>query len=63
MKLVRFLVLQCLKNNIKLSARHVPGKKNDVADSLSRFQMTRFWEVAPTAEREPTAVPRFLWDL
>ncbi len=63
MKLVRFLVLQCLKHNVQFYARHVPGKENNVADSLSRFQMPRFWEAAPGAMREPVPVPQFLWDL
>jgi hypothetical protein len=56
MKLVRFFVLQCLKNNVIFCARHVPGKDNNIADALSRFQMSRFWEAAPGARPVPTAV-------
>jgi len=63
MKLVRFFVLQCLKLNITFCARHIAGKNNNVADALSRFQMGRFREAAPTADVEPTTVPTFLWNL
>ena len=38
----RRLVLVCLQNNILLRARHAPGNKNDLADSLSRLQIQRF---------------------
>ena len=34
MKLLRFVVLQCLKNNVAFSARHIPGCENNVADAL-----------------------------
>ncbi len=63
MSLVRFFVLQCLKNNIAFRARHVAGKNNVVADSLSRFQMLRFREAAPTADAEATQIPQFVWAL
>jgi hypothetical protein len=29
------------------SARHIRGKENKIADCLSRFQMNRFWALAP----------------
>ncbi len=45
MALVRFMVLRCLKSNLQFCTKHVPGIHNKIADSLSRFQMTRFWEV------------------
>ncbi|XP_072051535.1 uncharacterized protein [Amphiura filiformis] len=63
MKLVRFFVLQCLKLNLAFCARHIPGKVNDIADALSRFQMNRFRAVAPQAEPAATPVPEFLWTL
>jgi len=63
MRLVRFFVLQCLKLNIAFYAKHIPGSQNDIADALSRFQMGRFREVAPTADAEATPVPMFLWKL
>jgi hypothetical protein len=63
MKLLRFFVLQCLKNNLAFSARHVPGKENNVADALSRFQMERFRQAAPNAKEKGLPVPEFLWNL
>ncbi len=63
MKLVRFFVLQCLKCNLKFTARHISGKDNTIADALSRFQMQRFRDAAPGAEPRGTRVPQFLWEL
>ncbi len=63
MKLVRFLVLQCLKVNLAFTAKHIPGKLNNIADALSRFQMPRFWKEAPTAKASGLPVPAFLWQL
>ncbi len=63
MKLVRFLVLQCLKVNLAFTAKHIPGKDNNIADSLSRFQMGRFREEAPLAKQTGIPVPSFLWHL
>ena len=42
MVFVRRLVLACLSFNILFRARHVPGVKNVLADSLSRLQVSRF---------------------
>ena len=63
MKLVRFFILQCLKFNLSFYAKHIPGKENNIADALSRFQMRRFRELAPQAAVECTPVPGFLWNL
>lgn len=42
-----------------LTAKHVPGVKNGIADSLSRFQMSRFRLLAPDASRAPCPIPTF----
>ncbi len=63
MKLVRFFILQCLKANVAFRAIHIDGRDNDIADALSRFQMERFRQLAPGAEKEATEVPHFLWNL
>ena len=62
MILVRQFVLLCLKFNIRFSLKHIPGIHNDVADLLSRFQVSRAREVCPTLEAEPTHVPHH-WQL
>ncbi|KAJ1191631.1 hypothetical protein NDU88_000947 [Pleurodeles waltl] len=42
LQLLRVFVLQCLRNDIQFSAKHVPGVHNDIADALSRSQWERF---------------------
>ena len=50
MHLVRLFVCRCLRYNLSFRAVHVPGVQNDIADSLSRFQVARFRAVAPRAD-------------
>ena len=57
MDLVRHLTLLTLGSNFCIRAEHIEGKRNDIADSLSRFQMDRFRELAPHAIRDPCLVP------
>lgn len=40
MSLVRTMTIALMRNNVILRAKHVPGKKNVIADALSRFQDT-----------------------
>jgi hypothetical protein len=57
MKLVRRLVLTSLKYNIFFKAKHIPGKRNILADKLSRFQLQDAFRVAPHLNPNQTAVP------
>lgn len=57
MVLVRRLVLKCLELNLTLTAKHVRGKDNSVADALSRLQVQRFRSLCPVAASLPTRVP------
>lgn len=57
MTLVRKLVLLCLKYNLVVSAQHVPGENNSIADALSRFQMERFRNLCSWAEAEAICIP------
>nr|XP_054749833.1 uncharacterized protein LOC129255509 [Lytechinus pictus] len=61
MGLVREFVLSCLRYNVRFRAKYVPGTKNNIADSLSRFQNDRFRHLAPDAEQQPTPLPDHLW--
>jgi hypothetical protein len=63
MSLVRVLTLRCLQLNILVKASHVPGRENKICDSLSRFQLTRFRELAPDSDPNPCPVPDFLWNI
>ena len=56
----RQLVLACLRHNVLFTARHIQGKKNILADSLSRLQMERFKTLTPDDEESPTVVPSTL---
>ena len=57
MKLMRTLVMCATNNNFAVYSEFLPGYKNSIADSLSRFQMERFRQLAPSAEIRPTQVP------
>lgn len=60
MNLVRLITLQTLQLNFAFTAKHVPGVDNGIADSLSRFQMSRFHTLAPDASPVPCLIPPFL---
>lgn len=57
MRMVRHLVLRCLQYNILFKAKHIPGKKNILADCLSRFQVEQFFKLAPKAQNKPRSIP------
>ena len=54
MFLVRKIVNVCMLNNIHIRARHIPGKRNQLADMLSRFQVEQFLKQATWADKDPT---------
>lgn len=67
MTMVRYMVLQCLQHNILFRAKHIPGKKNILADCLSRLQVNQFLKLAEHAQKKPCPVPEQLlpqnfWD-
>ena len=53
MDLVPALTLKTMKYNFYFKAVHLPGHSNDIADSISRFQQTRFRRLAPHADQQP----------
>ena len=58
MKLVRYFVLVCLRDNVAIKAKHIPGVQNNIADALSRSQMARFRHLAPSAAQSGLKVYR-----
>ena len=60
MDLVRHLTLLTLKYNIYIQVQHIAGKRNEIADSLSRFQLKRFHMLVPYADPSPCPVPQDL---
>ena len=53
-------MLICLRNNILFRAKHIPGVKNGLADSLSRLQVDKFKGMSQGMDRVPTPLPRHL---
>ena len=60
LSMYRKVILTCLKYNIRIKAVHIPGKINIHADALSHLQISRFKDMAPWAESDPTSVPQHL---
>ena len=60
MDLLRPIILLSLQHNFTLTAVHVAGLQNGTADSLSRFQMERFRELAPGASPTCYPIPEYL---
>jgi hypothetical protein len=63
MDLIRHLTLLTLQYNIYVRASHIPGKRNEIADSLSRFQLQRFRHLAPQADTNPCAIPQVMFSI
>ncbi|XP_028416203.1 uncharacterized protein LOC114540089 [Dendronephthya gigantea] len=60
MHLLRRLVLVACLFHFSISARHVPGRHNAAADSLSRSRLQEFHHFHPTADSDPTPIPSAL---
>ncbi|XP_033763092.1 uncharacterized protein LOC117344458 isoform X1 [Pecten maximus] len=63
-KLMRTLTMCAANSNFAVYSEYYPGVKNNIADALSRFQISRFRELAPTADLYPTQCPpldEILW--
>lgn len=63
MRLIRIITTTSLKNNVRFFAAHIPGKKNTLADLLSRNKVNRFLELAQDVDPSPTPLPRTLWPI
>ena len=62
MKLIRVLVLNCLKYNRRISVKYVKSSDNILTDSLSRQRWYIFWENAPSITKKlPDEVPHYLF--
>ena len=57
MALVRMLYFCAAKYNINVIITHIAGVNNAIADALSRFQVTRFRQLAPHAAPLPDIIP------
>ena len=63
MILVRKLYLYAAISHFSISFKHIFTYHNAVADALSRFQMVRFRQLVPDADRRPTQIPTDVWQL
>ena len=57
MHLIRELFLLSARFNFRISATHIPGKTNAIADALSRFNLKEFRRLAPHANQSPAEIP------
>ena len=60
MVLVRLLVLHCIKFNILIRSRHLPGISNVTSDLISRQQVAKALKLNPHLEKEPEIIPENL---
>ena len=63
MSLIRKLFIFAASNNILFSFKHILGHFNTAADALSRSQVSRFRQVMPDADENPTAIPETVWEI
>ena len=57
MNLVRKTFFETAQHQFSLSLKHIPGKRNTVADHISRFQVQQFKAAVPEADPIPTELP------
>ena len=58
MHLVRSIFFSAATHHYTVLVTHIAGTNNSIADSLSRLQITLFRRLAPTADVQPTPVPK-----
>ena len=65
MVLICKIVLQSLINNVRIFAKHVPGKENRISDALSRLNFKEFGKYTEDLNFEEinTGVPEDLWPM
>jgi len=61
MRLVRHLFFFLAKRNINVLFEHLPGRKNYLADALSRLQVHRYQQLVPDADLYVTPLPDQIW--
>ena len=63
MQLVRKLYLIAAQAGFSISLKHILGVHNPIADALSRFQVTKFRQLAPHTEATATKIPATVTNL
>ena len=57
MNLMCTLFMFAAQHHFTITMQHLPGKTNSLADAISRKQFTKFFSLAPQAQRQPTKTP------
>ena len=65
MVLIRLIIMESMVHNVRVYGRFVRGKKNGIADSLSRLQMDKFKRLTRKRNMDKceTAIPDELWPM
>ena len=61
MVLMRLIVLECLMQNVHITAEWVSTGDNGKADALSRLDMRSFRRLGPNMNDKPNAIPDQIW--
>ena len=61
MRLVRKLFLFAARGNSNILMQHIPGVSNASADALSHLQLSRFRQLVPHADPDPTSISIEAW--
>ena len=62
MKLIRLLVLDCLRSNRRVFVKYVKSKENHLADPLSRMDFDTFWNKALESMKPlPDMIDKAVW--
>ena len=58
------LILDNLMKNRRVFVHYIESEQNQLADSLSRLEFIRFWQLAPTnTNKVPETLPDQLWPI
>ena len=63
MRLMRRMFYLSAQHQFSVNVAHIVGTDNSIADSLSRFQMERFFQLVPGADRVATPLPPHAWNI
>ena len=66
MVLIRLITLVSLEHNVRIFAKHVKSKQNDLADSLSRLKFRDFYTLVRKKDiqlERPEKIPDKIWPM
>ena len=61
--LIRILVFQGLKHNIRIYAHYIESKANKAADFLSRLKLNKFFSLSESWDSQPSDIPEEIWPI